>query len=290
MSLSIIVPAYNEEKSVSNVVDVLVDNFPEAEVIVVNDGSSDGTLDKCKDKKCKIISHSVNKGYGASWKTGTLAASGEIIAFFDADGQFDVEDLKNLVDFFKKNSLDLASGWRGSDSYSPSLRKPGKYLLKVLACFLANKRIPDINCGLRVYKKSLLTRYLPLLPDGFSATLTSLLLFYSLNYNVDFIRIRVNKREGSSSVNQLRDGFGIIILMIRLIALFAPLRIFLPSSLVLIFLSIIYSLIEALKFGLGVPVLGAMVFLNGVLLFFLGIICDQVSALRLEKISREGEY
>lgn len=287
-TVSLIIPAYNEELAVRSVVDDLAARYPEFQLIVVNDGSTDRTASVLEGARCSVISHKTNRGYGASWKTGVSAASGSIVVFYDGDGQFDPRDVGRIVEEFVTSNADMIVGARTDGSHVDLSRRPGKSILKALASFLARTRIPDPNCGLRAVRRDLLQQYLYLLPDGFSASLTSLLLFYKRRYQVGFVPIVVKKRLGKSSVRQIRDGFGTIMLMTRLIALFDPLRIFLPVSGVLVGLGIVYSILEALIHGLGVPVLGGIMIIGGLLCFFLGIVCDQISALRLERFSTPG--
>lgn len=280
-SVTVIIPAYNEENAISGIIEELSAKHPSFEIVVVNDGSTDRTAEIVEGSKCRVLTHKVRRGYGACWKTAVPIARGTIIVFFDGDGQFNVADITRVLDLFILEGADLVSGKREKDSYAPMLRRPGKFILSILACYLVRRRIPDINCGLRVYRKDYLLSCLPLLPDGYSASLTSLLLFYYRNYEVQFVPITVKKSESVSSVRQVRDGFSIIMLMLRLIAVFNPLRIFLPPAFLLMIIAIFYSINEAVVNGLGIPVLGGIMFISGLLLFFMGILCDQISALRL---------
>ncbi|MEA1997297.1 MAG: glycosyltransferase family 2 protein [Gemmatimonadota bacterium] len=280
---SIIVPAFNEAEAIGEVVGDLKRLYPQYELIVVDDGSTDGTAARIDTAGCQVIRHKTNRGYGGSWKTGARAARGELICFMDGDGQFYPEDMGRLLKTLKKNGADMVSGARGKGSYSPLIRMPGKFLLKRLAEFLAGEKIADLNCGLRVFKRSVFLRYIHLFPDGFSASTTSMLVLLKRKYSVDFVPVKVGKRIGKSSARQLVDGFGVLMLMIRLVALFDPLRIFLPAAIVLTLISTVYSIYETVERGLGIPVFGAVLFIGGLLCFLLGIICDQIAALRLER-------
>lgn len=280
---SIVIPAFNEEAAIAQTIRGLREQYPAAEIIVVNDGSKDQTAALAAQEDCILINHRTNRGYGASWKTGVKNASRDLVCFFDGDGQFDFEDVGRVINHLHEKDADMVSGSRTKDSHAAVSRKPGKIVLHALANYLAQRKLPDPNCGLRVFRREDLENYLGLLPDGFSASLTSLLLYHRRGHLVEFLPITVKEREGTSSVRQFRDGFNIILLMLRLISLFDPLRIYLPVSLTLVALSIIYSSIKIFSDGLGVPVLGAVVFIGGMLCFFLGIIGDQISALRLER-------
>ena len=232
---------------------------------------------------CRLIRHKVNKGYGASWKTGVLQARGDTVVFFDGDGQFEVGDVGRVVERLQSEDADIVFAVRRHGSQEPWLRRPGKAVLFAVANFLARRRIKDLNCGLRAVKRKILLRYLHLLPDGFSASTTSTLIFIKRGYQTSEVEITTRKRLGKSSVRIIKDGLNTMLLIIRIIALFDPLRIFVPVSLAVMAAATLYSLYEALHRGLGIPVLGATLFTGGLLIFFMGIVCDQISAVRLER-------
>ena len=287
-AISIVIPAFNEEQSISEVIHSLLSLYPEFEIIAVEDGSSDGTLKILETiPNIRIIRHKVNSGYGATWKSGIRAASGNIIVFYDGDGQFYPEDVGKAVSHLIENNLDLVIGSRSSMSGSPLVRRPGKWLLGKLANFLVKSNIDDLNCGLRAVRKDIIIKYIHLFPDGFSASTTSTLVFFKRHYSIGFIPIKIKDRVGESSVSFFKDGFGTIMLMARLISLFDPLRIFLPVSLILLIVSVVYSALNAFALGKGVPVLGGVLFLTSLLAFLMGLLSDQISALRLERYEQD---
>jgi len=286
--VSIVVPAFNEEAAIGQVTAELAGRYPDYEIIVVDDGSSDQTAARVDQSRCRLIRHQVNRGYGASWKSGVRAAQGEIVVFFDGDGQFATEDVGRAVEKLKAQDCDIVFAVRRQGAGEPLIRRPGKAILFAVANFLARQKIRDLNCGLRAVKREVLLRYLHLLPDGFSASTTSTLVFIKRGYKIGEIEINTRKRLGNSSVRIVRDGFNTVLLILRIIALFDPLRIFIPTALVLMGLAAIYSIYQAFAYSLGVPVLGAVVFIGGMTIFFMGIICDQISAVRLERF--EGPW
>jgi len=284
MNVSVVIPAFNEADVIGGVVSELKEKYPEYEILLIDDGSEDSTAEIASSKGAKVIQHAVNQGYGSSWKSGVTHAKEDVLVFFDGDGQMQVDDIARLIDEMRNSGADMVSGARSSGQGSPFLRRPGKVLLRWLGQFMINKPIQDLNCGLRAIKKDILKKYVHLLPNGFSASTTSLMVFMQRGYLVRFIPINVIKRSGSkSTVKFFSDGFGTILLMIRLIALFNPLRFFLPVSMCMLVIAIAYSLFEVVSKGLGVPVLGAVSFIGGLQIFTVGIVCDQVSALRLER-------
>lgn len=278
---TVIVPAFNEEEIIR---DVLVElGRPEKcrEVIVVNDGSSDRTEEVCRDLDVRVISSPRNRGYGASLKIGANAAQTEYVITFDADGQHDREDLLKIARVMK--GYDMVVGARDKDSPQQLHRAMGKSLLWAVANLLAEQKIPDLNSGLRAFRRSSLLEILSLLPDGFSASTTSTIAMFRMGYAVHYVPISANIRRGSrSSVRFFKDGFSTLMLIINLTALFNPMRVFLPLAFFFIALSLGYFIYYAMAVRLHVTSLMVLLFITGVLLFFMGIVCEQVSAIRRE--------
>lgn len=276
--ISVIIPAYNEEQAIGNVIDELSRLSIIDEIIVVNDGSSDTTGEKAADRGATVIYHEVNSGYGASLKTGMINARNDIVAFFDADGQHDPEDLEAMIKHIDK--YDMVSGSRRAGTHSPLWRKPGKMFIGVLANYLAGYKIPDLNCGLRLIKKQAIMPYLKLLPNKFSLSTTSLIFFIKDGLKVKFIPITARKRIGESSL-RIHHGLETVILVLRMITCFEPLKIFLPTSLFIFVVGFIYALSEFImvgRFGATSLFLG----ISSLLVFFFGLISDQIANIRKE--------
>jgi len=282
--LSILIPAFNEAGGIRSVVEGVLAHQPDAEVIVCDDGSTDGTAAALEGLPIRVVQHRVNRGYGASWKTLATRATGRTIVYFDGDGQFDPADIDRIVTTFRSGGHDMVSAARTSGDGMPLGRRPGKWVLRRFANWFARTRIPDVNCGLRAFDRRAFQPYLTILPDGFSCSTTSLLAYLATGRDVRFVDIAVHRRTGTSSVRILRDGFGTLMLILRLTTLLSPMRVFLPVSLLLLATGLTYSAWEALARGLGVPVLGATLIINGLLVFLFGLLSDQVSALRLERL------
>lgn len=282
--LSILIPAFNESQGIRDVVSRLRDRHPDAEIIVCDDGSTDGTAEALDGLEVHVIRHARNRGYGAAWKSLAAAATGDVIVYFDGDSQFDPDDVARLIAARVATGADLVSGHRTGGSGRPLRRRPGKWLMRRFAVWLAGEPIPDVNCGLRVFERKIFLRFLPLLPDGFSCSTTSLLAYLAVGRDIHFVPIDVRSRTGRSSVRIVRDGLRSLLLIIRLTALFSPMRVFLPVAAVFLGVGLSYSLYEGLRFGLGIPILGATFLINGVVVFLFGILTDQVAALRLERL------
>jgi len=282
--LSIVIPAYNEQTVIGDVIAGLKDELKNknCEIIVVDDGSTDKTFEIATGLGVKVIRHEFNKGYGASLKTGTRESSGEIVLFLDGDGQHDPKDVHRLLEYFPE--YDMVVGARTkSSSYKPLLRRPGKRILSMFADFLAGIKIPDLNSGLRAFKKDILLKYMHLLPSGFSFSTTSTFAFLKSNRRIKYVPIAVRKRTGKSSVKQFRHGSQTIMLMLRLIVLFEPLKVFMPTSILLLFLGIAWMTHDIIVNPGGIADATILLLISSILIFFFGLLTDQVSAMRREK-------
>jgi len=284
--LSIVIPAYNEEKSISQVLAILLPlcQAQNWHVIVVDDGSKDATAAQVgtflPSDALTLISHRVNRGYGAALKTGVKAATTAFVATMDSDGQHRIEDLIALA--AHKESYDLIIGKRDAVLHSALWRMPGKWLLQGMAVFLLRQTIPDLNSGLRVFRREVLLRYLHLFPSGFSFSTTSTMIFMNRGYAVAFLPITVNQRRGSKSTVKLSTGFDTLLLIIRLAMLLDPLRLFLPVSLLLVLLGVVWT-VPFLIMREGYSIGALLLILTGVQVFVVALLSDQIAALRKER-------
>jgi glycosyltransferase involved in cell wall biosynthesis len=282
--VTIVIPAHNEEGAIGEVLAALSRQLPAnvAEIILVNDGSTDRTQEIAEASGVRVIRQPSNRGYGAALKAGIRAAKTDYVLTMDADGQHRQEDVARLCAAVSgKSPPDCVIGHRTKLVHSPLWRMPGKWFLTRLARILTRKDIKDLNSGLRVMRRDVIGRYMHLCPSGFSFSTTSTFALASRGYTIEFLPIQVERRVGKSSVS-VATGFQTILLVLRLASLFNPLRVFLPLSLFFIFGGIIWS-IPYLLDGEGVTVAAMLAFLTGVTLFGLGLICDQVAQLRLER-------
>lgn len=281
-AISIIIPAYNEEASIANVLQGLEVWRARAEIIVVDDCSTDRTAQIVAQAGFRVIRHRMNKGYGAALKTGIRAATGDIIVMMDADSEHDAAQISNLLDHLDDN--DMVVGARTKGSHAPLIRRPGKWLLSKVANYLAQTNIPDLNSGFRAFRKDVAKLFLHILPNGFSFTTTLTLALFKEGYSVAYVPITTSPRIGTSTVNPIRDGLNTLMLIIRIIALFDPLRVFVPTSAVLFFIGVAYWLADILlRQRLNIPSGAIILILAGVIIFMFGILADQVSAIRREK-------
>ena len=280
--LSIVIPAMNEESAIDQTLNSLCNAFPKAEIIVVDDGSTDETARIVLDRdNVQLIRHGFNRGYGSALKSGMRVASRRYIAWFDADAEHRVEDLSGMVARLENENLLAVLGQRSKST--TAARSIGKLVIRSLARLLRISAGGDINCGLRVFRREAIIPYLTLLPNGYSASLTSTMVLIERGYPIAFHPITLGQRIGTSKV-VMSDGFEALVLVLRVITLFAPLRIFLPLGLTLFFFGAGYGAYIALVSGTGVPTLAVLTVLVGLMFCLQGLIADQISYMRLSQL------
>lgn len=249
LTYSIIVPCYNEEEAVAQTVDHLLANESDPstfELIVVNDGSTDRTREILEEyagrySNVHLLNHSSNQGYGASLKTGIRKARAELIAITDADGTYPNERLPELV--AACHEYDMVVGARTADGVKYSkLRAAPKFFLQRWMSWIARQHIPDINSGMRVFRKSVAERFIGILPDGFSFTVTITLAMLTNYRPTLFVPITYRRRIGQSKLRPFRDTLRFVALILRTGTYFAPLRVFFPFV-GLLFLMVLVSLV-----------------------------------------------
>lgn len=228
---SIIVPAYNEESGIGEVIDgikTIMDGIEcEYELIIVDDGSSDNTAGVIRQKGVRLIQNKKNRGYGASLKIGIHNAVYDKIIITDADSTYPPEFMGALAG--EQQDYDMLVGARKGYQIS-IIRRPVKYLMNKFASFLAGAKIPDLNSGLRIFKKEIAEKYISYFPDGFSFTSTITLVMLCNNYLVRYKTIEYNKRKGKSKFHPIKDTFNLGSFIIRTTLYFNPLKIFFPAS------------------------------------------------------------
>lgn len=286
MNISVIVPAFNERQVIGQVLDSVTDYLSQLngnhEIIVVDDGSTDGTGDIARDKNVRLITHPYNKGYGAALKTGLRSALNDVCVFFDSDGQHNPQDISKLI--IEMDTYDMVVGARSKGSFHSFFRAPGKKLLSLTANYLARRKIPDLNSGFRAVRKAPVDKFMHILPNGFSFTTTITLAMFSEAYNVKYVPVTTKQRAGKSSVSFIQDGIRTILLIIRTISLFSPIRVFFPMSLLLFFMGILSFINDGLESNWkNIGDATIITFLTSVIIFFYGILADQVAHIRRER-------
>lgn len=269
--ISILIPAYNEEKSITGVIERLKADRPGDEILVIDDASQDKTANRAEAAGARVIRHQFNLGYGGALKTGIRHARHEILMFFDADDQHDPKYINPIVAALESSDMAVGARPKGSGSLH---RRSGKWILGRVANYLVGQPIPDLNSGLRAIRKNLALQFHHLLPNSFSLTTTLTLALLRSGYQVAYVPIDVRERIGKSTVS-LKDFFRTLFLIVRMITLFAPLKIFMPSSAILLGVGIpflIYDLIHR-----NITDTTVLLWLMAMVIFLFGLLADTIS-------------
>lgn len=283
-NLSVIIPAYNEEKTMEQTVQSLKKELNRLnlnyEIIVVNDGSTDKTKEILeKIKGIKLINHSENQGYGAALKTGIKNSKYDWILIIDADKTYPVEAISDLITHAP--NYDMVVGARtGKKAKIPLIRKPAKWVINKLANYLSGIKIPDLNSGLRIIKKSLLEKFIFILPNGFSFTTTITLAALTNSHGVKYIPIDYHKRVGKSKIRPIKDTLNFIQLIIRTILYFNPIKIFIPFSLILFLLGVGVFLYSYFLLAEILDATIAIFLISSIQMLAIGMIADMISKKR----------
>lgn len=279
---SVLVPAFNEadciEKFLNDLKAALKKTEREYEIIVIDDGSADQTYSiASRFPDVKVVRHPYNKGYGASVKTGVQEAKEDTIVTIDADGQHDPAHILEMLELM--GEYDLVAGAR--HGYISGRRGLGNKFFCSLATYLSNIKVPDLTCGLRVFTRDKFNEFSHVFPNKSSLPSTTILSFAISGYNIKFIPIKDQPRTGGKSkVTIIKDGMRFTGLILRMISLFNPLKIFIPTSLFLLFFGVLWSL-RAYFMTETISSLGTMILLSGILVFVFGLLADQLAATRL---------
>jgi len=281
--VSVVIPAYNEAEAIGPMLEqvqaVMAEAGLEYDIIVVDDGSTDRTADEvARHPAVRLIRHTHNKGYGAALKTGIRQAPHNTIVILDADGTYPCAVIPYLA--AKIGPYDMAVGARtGSEVHVPLMRRPAKWALNRLANYLSGVEIPDLNSGMRAFKRDVVVRFFRLLPASFSFTTTLTLALLTNDYNVVYVPVDYYRRTGRSKIHPIRDTINFFSLVVRVVLSFRPLRVFVPLVVVLALLSlgkVIYD-INAYDFHLATSTVVLVTLTFQVVV--LGLIADLVVSL-----------
>lgn len=281
--ITVVIPAYNEATTIARVIAEVRDHVPQARILVIDDGSTDATADAAREAFADVISHPLNKGNGAAVKTALRAISGGRVVVIDGDGQHDPQYLPVLLD--RLDRFDLVVGSRGFDNEEGSpLRNTGNLFLRRLASFLSEQTVEDLTSGMRAFRHEVACRFMHVFPNGYSFPSTSTLCFIGAGYSVDFVPIRVRPRppQTESKLHPFRDGFRFLQLILRIITMANPNKIFFPVGLAMVMVGIVLTIRNLILFGQfssGV----ILFFAGGINIIFFGLILDQFATLRLQE-------
>lgn len=279
LATSVVIPAFDEREAIGAVIAELRAAASWREILVVDDGSRDDTGAAAAAAGADVLRHPYNKGNGASVKSGVRRASGEWILIVDADGQHRAEDAVRLVGAL--GVYDLVVGARSGHSQATLPRRVGNAVLNGLAGYLANRHIPDLTSGLRAARREHLLEFLHLLPNGFSTPTTTTLAFLRAGYNVHFEPIEARHRTGESKIRFARDGASFFLILLKVITVFSPLKIFVPISALSFLVGVVYGAWTVVQHS-RIPNGAVLLLMFAAMVFLVGLVSEQISALRFE--------
>ncbi len=276
---SVVIPAFDEETSIRAVVAGLAAAGPWREILVIDDGSRDRTAAHAGEGGARVIRHPYNKGNGAAVKTGLRQASGEFVLIMDADGQHQPVDARRLASGL--DTYDLVVGARAAASQATAARRAGNACLNGLASYLTGRPIPDLTSGFRAARRDALLEFLHLLPNGFSTPTTTTLAFVKAGYSVRFEPIEAPGRRGASKIRFGPDGVAFVLILLKMITIFSPLRIFMPFSAACFILGAGYAL-WTMATQSHVTNSSVLLILMSVVIFLVGLVSEQITELRFD--------
>lgn len=277
--VSVVIPAFNEAGVIAAVVTALAAAGPWHEIIVVDDGSRDDTAAEAAGAGAAVVRHPYNKGNGAAVKSGIRKARGEYVLIVDGDGQHRPEDARRLV--ARLGEYDLVIGARTRETQANHTRKLGNAALNSLASYLTTRNIPDLTSGFRAARREYLAEFIHLLPNGFSTPTTTTLAFIKAGYNVAFEPVQARQRIGESKIRLARDGAKFLMIILKIVTLFSPLRVFLPIALFAFAVGTVYAL-WTIATQSKIPNGAVLLIMLSVIVFLVGLVSEQISALRFE--------
>lgn len=283
-SVSIVLPAKNEAQALRDLLPQLREAVPDAEIIVVDDGSTDETPRVLESLPVRVVRHSYSKGNGAAVKSGLRAATGDLVVCMDGDGQHAPADVPRLVSALDQD-IDMAVGARSPDSQATLWRRVANSIYNRFAGWVVGHRIPDLTSGMRAMRRERALQFLHLLPNGFSYPTTMTMAFFRAGYGVSYVPIEARQREGKSHISPFKDGIRFLLIIFKVGTLYSPLKIFFPASFLFFALGAAYYAFTFFTQGRFTN-MGALLLLTSVIVFLVGLVSEQVTALMYQPAQR----
>ncbi len=273
-TVSVVIPAFNEEEAISTVVAGVLQRLGRAEVVVVDDGSTDATAARAEAAGARVVRHPYNKGNGAAVKTGVRQARGEVVLLMDADGQHDPADIEKLLAPMDRHDMVIGARSSADQSWTRAL---GNAVFKALASWLTGRSIPDLTSGFRAARRVRLQEIVHLLPNGFSYPTTSCLAFLKAGHDVAFVPVTARKRVGRSKIRLLRDGVKFLLIILKIVTLYSPLKVFFPVSAASMLTGLAYGAWNVAVHG-KIPMGAGLLIQLAVVVFLFGLISEQIAS------------
>lgn len=276
-SISIVLPARNEAVSLAALLPAVMAQAPSAEIIVVDDGSTDETASIARAAGARVVSHPDPKGNGAAVKSGARAATGDVLIFMDGDGQHDPADIPRLLAKLEEG-YDMAVGARQAGSQASIGRGLANRFYNRLASYMTGHRVPDLTSGFRAVRADRFREFLYLLPNGFSYPTTITMAFFRAGYSVAYVPIHAGRRQGKSHLKPWKDGLRFLLIIFKIGTLYSPLKLFAPISAALFVAASGWYLHTFLESGRFTN-MSALLYSGSIVVFLMGLISEQITAL-----------
>ena len=279
--VSVILPTYNEAATIGDLILKIKELYPDFEVVVINDGSSDNTAEVAKNAGAHVYSHPYNIGNGAAIKSGIRVATGDVLVFMDADGQHDPADIAGLLKYMP--DYDMVVGARSVRDQASVGRAIGNKLYNWLASYVAKFRILDLTSGFRAVKSGIAKNLLYLIPNTYSYPTTLTLCVLRSGWALKYVPIRIKQRKaGKSSIKIIKDGVRFFMIIAKICTLYSPLRIFLPVSFTIFMLGFLYYMFTLITYGRFTN-MSALLITTSIIVFMMGLISEQICQMRYER-------
>ena len=280
-NITVLLPCYNEEHSIRKTIESIKQLHPDFEILVVDDGSTDDTLNAAMEAGANVWPHPYNIGNGAAIKTGLRIATGDWVLMMDGDGQHDPADIAKLLEY--KDHYDMVVGARINDSQASLPRMFANNIYNQLASYVTKFKVQDLTSGFRLVRRDTAKKFIYLLPNTFSYPSTLTLAYLRSGRSVRYVPIRAKKRQGKSKIKLLRDGTRFFLIITKIATLFAPLRIFLPVSFSLFLTGTLYYL-YTFSTSHRFSNMSALLFSSALIIFMMGLISEQISQMRYDRV------